>query len=277
MSNNFSLLNTKIIISYILQKEIDLAIYHMKKNDYNDNLVFKTIIKANNIVLLRKVIEDDLLDINKIKIKTFETIILQKNEEALIFLLRTIPKCFSFPIDNIFTLSCKKGNLDFVDLILSNKTFLVSDRAVFKGLLYTYISISKKKTDLVDYLKEYLINKGVQINFDIDNFKTFIPYLEKYNIFSYECLLYSIYSKNTYYLDFIFDNKDKIDFSLTFNRNLLLRRSMNFNNLNLTKKLLNEKEVLNSESIIKDIKKIKNLKNNDSIEFAYRTICLSKL
>lgn len=268
--------NTKIIIHYILQKKIDLAIYHMKKNNYNHNLVFKTIIKSNNIVLLRKVIKNNLLDINKIYTKTFEIIILQKNEKALIFLLRTIPKCFLFPIDNLFTLSCKKGNLDFVDLILSNKTFLVSDRAIFKGLLYTYISISKTKTDLVDYLKEYLRNKGVQINFDIDNFKTFIPYLEKYNVFSYECLLYSIYSKNTYYLDFIFDNKDKIDFSLTSNRNLLLKRAISFNNLNFIKKLLNEKEVLNSENIIKDIKKIQTFKNKDSIDFAYRTICLNK-
>ena len=53
MDTKFTLLNTRVIISHIYQKEIDMAIHYMKKYDYNHNLVFRAIIKANNIVLNR--------------------------------------------------------------------------------------------------------------------------------------------------------------------------------------------------------------------------------
>lgn len=276
MDTKFALLNTRVIISHIYQKEIDVAIHYMKKYDYNHNLVFRAIIKANNIVLLRKVVNDNLLDFNEIKKKSFETIIIQKNKEALIFLFRLLPENFDFDIRNLFLLSCKKNAFDFVDTILTNKFSLISDDVIFEGILYIYFLKQKNKEYLSNYLKNYLRNKSVFVDFNIYYFKTFIPYLKKYNIFSYEGLLSSIYVNYTDYLEFILDNKNKINFSFTDNNNKLLKRAMQVDNLNFTKILLNEKEVLNSKTIIKDIKRISGIKNNESIELAHKIICLNK-
>ncbi len=276
MDTKFTLLNTRVIISHIYQKEIDMAIHYMKKYDYNHNLVFRAIIKANNIVLLRKVVNDNLLDFNEIKKKSFETIIIQKNKEALIFLFRLLPENFDFDIRNLFLLSCKKNAFDLVDTILTNKSNLISDEVIFEGILYVYFLKQKNKEYLSNYLKDYLRNKSVFVDFNIYYFKTFIPYLKKYNIFSYEGLLSSIYVNYTDYLEFILDNKNKINFSFTDNNNKLLKRAMQVDNLNFTKMLLNEKEVLNSKTIIKDIKRISFIKNNESIELAHKIICLNK-
>tara|TARA_B100000073_G_scaffold347233_1_gene360892 strand:- start:4530 stop:5363 length:834 start_codon:yes stop_codon:yes gene_type:complete len=276
MDTKFTLLNTRVIISHIYQKEIDMAIHYMKKYDYNHNLVFRAIIKANNIVLLRKVVNDNLLYFNEIKKKSFETIIIQKNKEALIFLFRLLPENFDFDIRNLFLLSCKKNAFDLVDTILTNKSNLISDEVIFEGILYVYFLKQKNKEYLSNYLKDYLRNKSVFVDFNIYYFKTFIPYLKKYNIFSYEGLLSSIYVNYTDYLEFILDNKNKINFSFTDNNNKLLKRAMQVDNLNFTKMLLNEKEVLNSKTIIKDIKRISFIKNNESIELAHKIICLNK-
>ena len=242
MDTKFTLLNTRVIISHIYQKEIDMAIHYMKKYDYNHNLVFRAIIKANNIVLLRKVVNDNLLYFNEIKKKSFETIIIQKNKEALIFLFRLLPENFDFDIRNLFLLSCKKNAFDLVDTILTNKSNLISDEVIFEGILYVYFLKQKNKEYLSNYLKDYLRNKSVFVDFNIYYFKTFIPYLKKYNIFSYEGLLSSIYVNYTDYLEFILDNKNKINFSFTDNNNKLLKRAMQVDNLNFTKMLLNEKE-----------------------------------
>ena len=51
---------------------------------------------------------------------------------------------------------------------------------------------------------------------------------------------------------------------------------MHADNLKFTKILLNQKEVLNSKTVIEDIKKISSIKNNESIEFAHKIICLNK-
>lgn len=276
MDTNFILLNTRVIISHIYQKEIDVAIHYMKKYDYNHNLIFRAIIKTNNIVFLRKVVNNNLLDFNKIKKKSFETIIVQKNKEALIFLFRILPKNFDFDLNNLFLLSCRKNALDFVDTILTNKANLILDNIIFEGILHIYFLKQKTKEFLSDYLRSYLINKGIHVEFEIYYFRTFIPYLKKYNIFSYEGLISSIYVNYTDYLEFIFDNKNKIKFSLTDNNNKLLKRAMHADNLKFTKILLNQKEVLNSKTVIEDIKKISSIKNNESIEFAHKIICLNK-
>ena len=276
MDTKFTLLNTRVIISHIYQKEIDVAIHYMKKYDYNHNLIFRAIIKTNNIVFLRKVVNDNLLDFNEIKKKSFETMIFQKNKEALIFLFRILPENFDFDLNNLFLLSCKKNAFDFVDTILTNKANLISDDIIFEGILHIYFVKQKTKEYLSDYLKDYLRNKGVFVDFNIYYFKTFIPYLKKYNIFSYEGLISSIYVNYTDYLEFILDNKDKINFSFTDNNNKLLKRSMHADNLKFTKILLNEKEVLNSKTVIKDVKKISSIKNNESIELAHKIICLNK-
>ena len=276
MDTNFILLNTRVIISHIYQKEIDVAIHYMKKYDYNHNLIFRAIIKTNNIVFLRKVVNNNLLDFNKIKKKSFETIIVQKNKEALIFLFRILPKNFDFDLNNLFLLSCRKNALDFVDTILTNKANLILDNIIFEGILHIYFLKQKTKEFLSDYLRSYLINKGIHVEFEIYYFRTFIPYLKKYNIFSYEGLISSIYVNYTDYLEFILDNKNKIKFSLTDNNNKLLKRAMHADNLKFTKILLNQKEVLNSKTVIEDIKKISSIKNNESNEFAHKIICLNK-
>ena len=249
MDTNFILLNTRVIISHIYQKEIDVAIHYMKKYDYNHNLIFRAIIKTNNIVFLRKVVNNNLLDFNKIKKKSFETIIVQKNKEALIFLFRILPKNFDFDLNNLFLLSCRKNALDFVDTILTNKANLILDNIIFEGILHIYFLKQKTKEFLSDYLRSYLINKGIHVEFEIYYFRTFIPYLKKYNIFSYEGLISSIYVNYTDYLEFILDNKNKIKFSLTDNNNKLLKRAMHADNLKFTKILLNQKEVLNSKTV----------------------------
>lgn len=276
MDTNFTLLNTRVIISHIYQKEIDVAIHYMKKYDYNHNLVFRAIIKTNNIVFLRKVVNDNLLNFNEIRKKSFETMVFQKNKEALIFLFRTLPENFDFDLDNLFLLSCRKNAFDFVDTILTNKANLISDDIIFEGILHIYFVKQKTKEYLSDYLKDYLRNKGVHVEFEIYYFRTFIPYLKRYKIFSYEGLLSSIYVNYTDYLEFILDNKDKINFSFTDNKNKLLKRAIHADNLKFTKILLNQKEVLNSKTVIEDIKKISSIKHNESIELAHKIICLNK-
>lgn len=276
MNKDFSLLNTKVIISHLHQREIDMAIHYMKKYNFNHNLLFKTIIKINNIVFLRKVVNDNLLDFSQINKKSFEHIIIHKNKESLIFLFRIFDDNFDFNINNLFLLSCKKNAFDFVDTILTHKGHLIPDNIIFEGILYIYFSKQNTKQFLSDYLQTYLRNKGVYTDFDIYIFKTFITYLKEYNIFSFDCLVSSIYVNHIYYLEFIIENKSNINFSLTDNKNKLIKRAMNANNLKFTKLLLSQKEVINSKSIIEDIKKISQYKNNETIEFAHKTICLNK-
>lgn len=271
-NNEVKLFNTKIICEGIQNKDIELALIRMKKNDFDENKVFKSLIKSKNISYLESSINLKLLDLNKVSQKTFEVCLYYKNNEALTYLLKE--HHIEVDPESFYLSACSKNLIDALHISIHHYYKYISIPVYIEGILYCHFMKNNSRDIIPEYIRQLLLEEGVSLDFNIFRFVTLKPLILKYDVFSYNCLVKSAYNGSLGYLKLLIENKEKLPFSFNDYNHSLLRKAILSDNQDFTKILLEQEEVINSKEAFQMVNKIKNYKSNQTINIALKTLNL---
>jgi hypothetical protein len=258
--------STNICVN-IKNKELDLALYNMKECIFDDNIVFRYIVKNCNLEYISLIFDSNLLDLNKIDQHSLSYLIYCNDKNIFLYIIKYHK--FDINYQELFLICCNEKMFKFINILFEISFNEIDTKTLIKGLLLIYIN---KNYKFPDFFNEYFLKRNISLDF---NFKSLEQLLEKYSIYSFNILLKSVRTENLNYLFFILKNLEKIDFDLTYNKNQLLKEALLIDNIKFVKELLKLEVILQSDSLISCFSQVKSYKQNKSIEMANKIIIFS--